>query len=237
MWQRSALMLGAAMVIGTMLVSPAAATKQSGKSDLVFVDYGENEGNWTEWWVDEEDRTWVLIYKNYEIVDVVVPEGINPGPDGDEGAPGDLGTLIQLLKQHGGRMALAPAFAKTPLGKRLTEQGKGIVPVHNPADLGFEDSYGEGYGSGGGFNPGGGTPQEQVKRKHAHGKGNGGKGDDGSDLKATDVGLFDDDMPGPPDLVNPNPVGKITEGGTHGEGGAGGAAGGGGHGGSAAAGH
>src|SRR5690349_16288596 len=104
MWQRSALMLGAAMVIGTMLASPAMATKASGKTDLVDVDYGEHEGNWTEWWVDEEDRTWVLIYHNYELVDVVIPEGINPAPDGDEDAPGDLDTLIQLLKQHGGAL-------------------------------------------------------------------------------------------------------------------------------------
>jgi hypothetical protein len=220
MWKRSALVLGAAMLIGPVLVSPAVATKQSGKSDLVFVDYGENDGNWTEWWVDEEDRTWVFIIKNYEVVDVVVPEGINPGPDGDEGGHGDFGALLQMLKQHGGKIVLAPAFAKTPLGKQLTGQGRGIVPVHNPSEDGYQEDYGSG---GGGFNPGGGTPQEQVKRKHGQGNKNGGDGDDGSELKPTDVGLFDDDMPGPADLVNPNPVGKPTEGGTRGGGNAGGA--------------
>jgi len=242
----SAAWFGAAMLCAAQ-TSPAFADKASKSTTLESVDYGEKDGDWAEFWKDEQDREWVIIVKNWEIVDVITPNG-DPGPEDDGRQPGDLNDAIALLKQRGGPVALDPAFADSPLGRRLTRAGKGLIPVYNPSDVGFED----GGVSGHGIDPGAGSPEDQLKRRARHGKGDGATGDDGSDLKPGDVGLFDDDMPGPPPLVNPNPVSVTASCCTHATGGSGnagsgraaagggagaGAAGGTGGGGNAGAGH
>lgn len=213
-----------AITISGLHASPASADKKTGKTDLVTVDYAEKDGDWVEYYKDEKDREWIVIVQDYKVIDVIAPTG-DPGPDDTDHERGDLSSMIAVLKQRGGPLVLDTAFADTPLGRRLTREAKGIVPIYNPSDSGFDP----GDGPGGGFDPGGGSPQDQLKRHLKHGGGDGGKGDDGSDLKPGDVGLFDDDMPGPPPLVNPNPVsnvGKRTgggDGGAHGGSAAGGA--------------
>jgi hypothetical protein len=222
----SATLLGA-LAASCWQTSPAWADKKSGTTTLETIDYAEKDGDWVEFYKDEHDREWVVIVQDYKVVDVIIPKG-DPGPDDVDHERGDLRSIIGALKQRGGPLVLEPAFADTPLGRLLTRQAKGIVPVYNPSESGFDP----GEGPGGGFDPGGGSPQDQLKKHLNHGKGNGGKGDDGSDLKPGDVGLFDDDMPGPPALVNPNPVLSIGKRNAAGEGGGGptgGGAGGGAH--------
>ena len=189
-----------AIALSGLQTSPASADKKSGTMDLVTIDYAEKDGDWVEFYIDEQDREWVIIVKNYKIDDVITPS--DPGPDDTDHVRGDFSSMIALLKRRGGPLVMDTAFADTPLGRRLTRDGKGLVPVYNPSDSGFDP----GDGPGGGFDPGAGSPQDQLKRHLKHGTDDGGKGDDGSDLKPGDVGLFDDTMPGPPPLVNPNPV-------------------------------
>ena len=212
----SAAFLGAITLSG-LQTSPASADKKSGTMDLVTIDYAEKDGDWVEFYIDEKDREWIIIVKDYKIDDVITPKG-DPGPDDTDHERGSLSTLIAVLKQRGGPLVMDIAFADTPLGRLLTREAKGLVPVYNPSDSGFDP----GDGPGGGFDPGAGSPQDQLKRHLKHGSSDGGKGDDGSDLKPGDVGLFDDTMPGPPPLVNPNPVlssfGKRTGGGDSGGG-------------------
>ena len=206
----------AAFALCAAYSSPAHADKASKSTTLETVDYGDKDGDWVEFWKDEQDRDWVIIVKNWEIVDVITPNG-DPGPEDDGRQPGDLAGTTALLKQRGGPLVLGPAFADSPLGRRLTRAGQGLIPVYNPSDVGFEDG-----GVGGhGIDPGAGSPEDQLKRRARHGKGDGAKGDDGSDLKPGDVGLFDDDMPGPPPLVNPNPVSVTSTCCTHATGGSG----------------
>ncbi|HVO01200.1 MAG TPA: hypothetical protein VMT54_03315 [Candidatus Cybelea sp.] len=210
-----------ALVLGSWHVMPAQADKASGSTTLEGVDYGDKDGDWVEFWKDEQDRVWIIVVQNREIVDVITPNG-DPGPDDEGRQQGDFAGAIALLKQRGGPVVLNPTFADSPLGKKLTRAGKGLIPVYNPSDTGFEDG-----GTGGhGIDPGAGDPEGQLKRLAKHGKGDGGQGDDGSDLKPGDVGLFDDQMPGPPPLVNPNPVATRTFCCTHATDGSGGGAGG-----------
>jgi hypothetical protein len=220
------LTLFGALAVGGLHANPAAADKGHHNFSLDTVDYGEDDGDWVEFWKDDQDQTWVFVVEHYKYTTIITPYD-DPAPDDSE-ERGDLTSTIALLKQRGGALVMGPAFSDSPLGKRLTQAGKGLIPVYNPSDVGFQDDGGVGSG-GGGFDPGGGSIEEQLKKHAKHGNGNGGKGDDGGDLKPSDAGLFDDDMPGPPPLVNPNPVLGTTRCCTHATGGSnGGGAGGGG---------
>jgi hypothetical protein len=210
--------LGALVVAAPICATPAVA-------GLVSVDYAEKDGTWVEEWVDKDGyRAWFL-YVDYKLVEVDWAPPGNPTPDDAGRDPGDLKTKIALAKQRGARIEkIETPFGKSPVGRQRLARGEGLVPAYNPPDTGFED--GDGVAGGSGFDPGAGSLEEQLKKRAKHGNGDGGKGDDGSDLKPGDVGLFDDSMPGPPPLVNPNPVvayGKSTGSGTNGGGGSGGA--------------
>jgi hypothetical protein len=61
---------------------------------------------------------------------------------------------------------------------------------------------GAGYPHGPGFDGNGGSMAGQIRDALKSGKKQGGGGDD-DDAKPSDAGLFDDSMPGPPELVNP----------------------------------
>ncbi len=144
---------------------------------------------------------------------------INPSPDGPDEAPGDFGSRLALLKQKGGGGLSGPAVEQTPLGTLLTGKGKGIGPLHNPAGDSpsgqspssiefanphqeFEEFWaGAGYPTAPGFDGNGGSIGGQIKEGLKHGKKTGSGGDD--DSKPSDGGLWDDAMPGPPELVNP----------------------------------
>jgi len=150
-----------------------------------------------------------------------IPEG-NPDPDDGTTTPGDLDSWKQLAKQKGGGGLQGPALSQTPLGKYLAGKGKGVGPHHNPngdpdgglspSGIKFKNPMEDGFvpggfgGAGVGFSPNGGPIREQLGTLKRKGKKNG--GDDGSDGgKPEDVDLWGYGMPGPPELVNPDPGG------------------------------
>ena len=223
MWRSKLLLAGvAALAISTATLSPAQAEYGW---HLDKVDYFDDDGDWVEFWSDGEGHTLIFVIEDGETIGYIADGFDNPNPEEGSGSKSDWDNLTDILKKHGAGLERITNLAGTPLGDILLRGGNLIDPYHNPADVGYED--GGGYGSGGGgFTPGNGSPTEQLKR-HA-GKGNKSKGDgeDGDDLKRGEVGLFDDDMPGPPDIVNPNPTShsfKLGNGGQGREGSQGGA--------------
>jgi hypothetical protein len=201
--RRSLLLLAgaAAMAISLTVLKPAQAEYGW---HLTNVDYFDDEGDWVEFWEDGEGHRLIFVIEDGETIGFIADGFDNPNPLEGSGSDEDTDHLIDLAKKRGARIERITNLAGTPLGHLLLQGGNLIDPVHNPSDVGYEDTDGLG-GGGGGFTPGNGSPTEQLK-KHA-GKGNKSKGDgeDGDDLKSTEVGLFDDNMPGPPELVNPNP--------------------------------
>lgn len=190
----SAVLFGAIALWG-LHGSPAKA----GDYTMTFetADYGEKDGDWVEYWRDSDGGEWIFVIQNYRCISAIAPWN-DPGPDDDKDGQTDIKSIIAILKQHGGPLVMNSAFARSPLGKLLIREGKGIIPVYNPSDSGFEDG---GTGSGG-FDPGAGSPEAQLKKRAKHGSGDGGKGDDGSDLKPGEVGLFDDDSPVSPEKLS-----------------------------------
>ena len=130
----------------------------------------------------------------------------NPTPDSTSSGEKDMDMLIQLLKQHGGPVQRVEAFEGTPLGKKMIASGKGKVPVWNPAEFkARENAYAEAMGVSGGFDPNAGSPASQLKQGiNKAGAPKGGSGDKGStERRRQQLGLYTDDMPGPPAIVYP----------------------------------
>jgi len=174
----------------------------------------------------EMNYRWV----HYDSDDNVIASGwINPDPTGDGGTePGDEKSRLNLLLQKGGPLNMTPAFAKTPLGKLLISKGTGLVPVYQPSDdEGGDPSTGAGgssdldvktelepenFGNWGGipYDPSMGPIEEFVKSKLGKGPppetGDDGDGDSSDEKLGTDSGVLFGDLPGPPELVNPDPV-------------------------------
>lgn len=242
MW-RSKLLLAGAAALAISLGGAAAARADYGWH-LDKVDYFDDDGDWVEFWSDGEGHTLIFIIEDGETIGYLADGFDNPNPEEGSGSQDDWDHLTDLLKKHGAGLKRIVNLAGTPLGGVLLRGGHLIDPYHNPGDVGFEDTGGQGGGGGGGFTPGAGSPTEQLKRHAGKGNKSTGDGEDGDDLKRGEVGLFDDDMPGPPDIVNPNPVSrgyKLDNGGRghdgpqgNNGGGAGGGMGGGGMGGAAA---
>lgn len=169
---------------------------------------------------------WTLIYADghYDQGKIVLKG--NPNPEGDDTDSVDVKELAKHLKQKGGPLKMITAFEKTKVGKHLTGKGKGLGPVSqpgvggdsgpstgaNPDDLfGNKDLFPENNGGGkvGGipFEPNSGGPKEFVHKN----KGKKGKKDESSHAdKKTGIGqgAFFGNLPGPPELVNPNPVAR-----------------------------
>lgn len=175
----------------------------------------------------DDDGTMVEFYKNDDgslFVWITTADGEessytfddNPNPNDDSPSTGPMTkeAIIELIKKYGGEGLQAEQdFWGNSLGKSLTEQGGGLIPVHNPSDLGkvYEDGVGGGVG---GFDPNGGGFIDQLRNNDAPGgQASGGqeKGEHSEDDFGTETpktGMFEDDMPGPPELINPNPVGR-----------------------------
>ncbi|MFQ5733819.1 MAG: hypothetical protein ACE5KM_17920, partial [Planctomycetaceae bacterium] len=191
------------------------------------VVYQKDEDGWTlvTYYNDEGKRTSAHVYdENDKWVASKYYDDDNPNPDDGTTTPGDISSWKALLKQKGGGMQ-EPGFEKTPLGRYLARKGKGIGPLHNPNGddsgggpspgnrLEFEDPLDDALGTGighlgspGGIDGNGGPIRGQLKnlgrkkgtgRDPAEGSGGG---------KPQDGGLWGPEMPGPPELVNPNPA-------------------------------
>lgn len=227
--RKAALLLAGAAALTLSLAGsrPAAADWH-----LDNVDYFDDDGDWVEFWSDDEGHRLIFVIEDGETIHYIADGFDNPNPEEGSGSEEDFDHLQDILKKHGGGLQRLTNIAGTPLGHALLRSGGLIDPYHNPADVGYEDAGGYGNGGGGGITPGEGSPTEQLKRKLGKGHEDGDDDDDKDDT--TTVGLFDDDMPGPPEIVNPNPVSAPTwergggNGGARGGGSAGGAGGGGG---------
>ena len=239
MWKSKLLVASAtALALSMVLLNPAKADWH-----LDNVDYFDDDGDWVEFWSDDEGHRLIFVIEDGETIHYIAVGFDNPNPEEGSGSEENWDHLADLLKKYGAGLERMTNLAGTPLGHVLLRNGNLIDPYHNPSDVGYEDTGG--FGGGGGFTPGNGSPTEQLKRQVKKGGKSKGDGEDGDDLKSGDVGLFDDDMPGPPEIVNPNPtshnfdrVGKDHDGRSGGSGGgnsAGGGGGGGGGGGAAGA--
>ncbi len=154
----------------------------------------------------------------------------NPNPEDSSGnMKGDYDSAAALAKQNSELKGIVGGFeydwADTPIGRHRTGSGNGQIPAHNPnpgdssgastsprplspPDL---DPGSGSVGSGNGwFNPNSGSPAGQLK-KNGKKRGNQGDGDDGGSDPTGGDGMFGD-LPGPPELVNPNPVFSMAAG-------------------------
>lgn len=201
--RKSALLLAGAVALSLSLATPK--TVQADYAwHLDHVDYFDDDGDWVEFWSDGEGHSLIFVIEDGKTIGYIADGFDNPNPEEGSGSERNWDNLEDILKKHGGGLQRLTNLAGTPLGHALLRSGGLIDPYHNPGDVGYEDGGGFG-GSGGGFTPGNGSPTEQLKRQAKNGGKSKGDGDDGDDLKPGEAGLFDDDMPGPPELVNPNP--------------------------------
>lgn len=201
------------LLAGAVVLAMSAASTGPTKADygwhLDNVDYFDDDGDWVEFWSDDEGHILIFVIEDGKTVGYIADGFDNPNPEEGSGSERNWDNLQDILKKHGGGLQRLTNIAGTPLGHALLRSGGLIDPYHNPSDVGYEDGGGLGGSGGGGFTPGNGSPTEQLKRHVGKGNKSKGDGDDGDDLKPGVVGLFDDDMPGPPEIVNPNPVGKM----------------------------
>ncbi|MCI0358054.1 MAG: hypothetical protein L0211_06205 [Planctomycetaceae bacterium] len=209
----------AQVACGAMLALTLAAAPQHAMAETPIYQASFDDGTFLNVYYDADFDQ--FYWEHFDSDGNTLEVGfINPSPDGPDEAPGDFGSRLALLKQKGGGGLSGPAVEQTPLGTLLTSKGKGIGPLHNPSgdspggqspssiefaspQKEFEEFWaGAGYPLGPGFDGNGGSLGGQIKDGLKHGKKKGGGGD-GGDSKPSDGGLWDDAMPGPPELVNP----------------------------------
>lgn len=184
--------------------APHVAFAKSGKVGEYLNDDG------TVWVVYTDGKDfWIDVYDengNYDHSYILDGEDVDPDGNSTGSEADSIGDIVNRIKKsvHG---EVAPNWEDGILGKMMTSHGKGKVPVWNPGDVVAFEADGVG-GGGGGFDPEGGSFLDQLMNAAKHSHGNNGQNDDGSDdgVKPGDVGLWDDAMPGPPPLVNPNPL-------------------------------
>lgn len=195
--------------------------EKAGTDNVVVVK--DDNGNWKS--SHYYDKDWKYIESEYA-------SDSNPNPVGGEGGgTGDPKNAVKdslaLILQNGGAGPKEVEFWASPLGKALTSKGMGSKynqssqpgPNDNPGGPGTgapnKDNLGKGIkeagiGQGGQiggieFQPNsGGVKEFANKNKGKKGK----KGGGGKPSKSDSVGqgAMWGDLPGPPELVNPDPV-------------------------------
>lgn len=215
-WRHAHRMIIVAFALMLTLISSRAA--QAALEYYATVE--DSKGTKYDIYIDNDKGVTAFFGDNGEVF-IFYDDG-NPNPVDGTTAPGDYDSMEDLLKQQGGTGYLQTSWEDTFLGGYLSDYGAG--PYHNPAD--GDDS--------GGLSPHGGTafktPEELAEEAFAGGgvdsttrfDGNGGsvggqledairtggRGDDGNsddDVKPSVGGFWGEDMPGPPELVNPSP--------------------------------
>jgi hypothetical protein len=211
-----------------LVFSLAAADHARAEYQSYGLHFPDNNSGvlWVEGFIDNEDPTKFFIIIMFKDGDATVIKDVylNPGPDDDSVAKGDLESRTALAKQQGGGNWIEErAFWDSPLGRHLAGKGKGPDPVINPGgdDVGGgpgnpslgKEKLGDaqiidhtahlGSGKGGGFHVNAGSPGEQLKKPGGPGgPPNGDKGDGGDDDKGSSKpppGTYF----GPADLVDP----------------------------------
>lgn len=199
------LIVAFSFVAAGFLVTGTHPARADGPSVKVAEDYDDEDGLTVIVYKDK-DGYWALIIDKDGTVSYAElssdPDGFATGGEG----PSTEDLINELKKVWHGEAQVD--WHVSVLGKILTDHDNGLVPIWNPADGAAFDA--DGYsGPGGGFDPEGGSLLEQLINagRHHHGAGNDdGDGDGDDDTKPSVGGLWDDDMPGPPPLVNPNPL-------------------------------
>jgi hypothetical protein len=212
------------------------------KGDTHFAD-NDDTLDWSVTIVDQDNPShYFVVYQWKDGASTVIEahDG-NPGPDDPGPKKGDQQSRIALAKQHGGgNWTGEREFWDSPVGQRLTSQGKGPGPVINPGDdnagggpgnpsrgkekLGepifIDKTGGLGAGGEGGFQFNAGSPADQLNKPGGPPGGNqGGGGSDDDDDKGGHKPPPGSNF-GPAELVDPlgppiarlakKPTGKIT---------------------------
>jgi hypothetical protein len=201
----------------TLIAAPRPAA--GGGGEVVHAEMDDEGGILVVFYSADEDLYWYTYFSANGDSESEEIGNINPNPEDGTTTPGDWDSRLALLKQHGGNGMSGPALEETPLGMHLAGKGKGIGPLHNPSNEdapggqspsnsswwsdkdAFEQMMeGAGYPHGPGFDGNGGPMGGQIRDALKRGK-KGGGGDSG--MKRSDGGFWDENMPGPPELVNP----------------------------------
>ena len=190
------------LAVGFTVILPSPA---EAKYKLIATVIDQDDGTVFELYMNEKGETYVIAYETDGTISG------NPNPDGsDDGMGLSKEEIIDLARKLGIGGEIEEEFWDSPLGKMVTADGDGLIPVYNPGDdlAGYMNPEGGG-GGGGGFDPNGGSFSSQLKKKGGSG-GGGGSGDDGEDGKGDDsddpTEIGGEELPGPPELVNPSPV-------------------------------
>lgn len=217
--------IGLKRILSTCVACLALTVCSAGSSHAAWLLTGaaageadDEEALVLQWTDPESDVSYLEVFykdgsKEYFVL-------INPDPTNGTTTPGDESTWGQLAKQKGGHGYLIPVWQDTPLGQFVGDKGPGnyyhpsdedggsggLSPskssFFNPTDFAEEMYAGGGVAGGNGFDPNGGSVGSQLKGAIRRGN-NGDDGDGDSGGQPSDGGLWDDDMPGPPELVNP----------------------------------
>jgi YD repeat-containing protein len=195
-----------AAFFGALIVT-GLGSPNSAYADEHIIEYHNEDGSVMEFYKDENGNYWAWItWADGEQTSYTFDDNPNPeDPNGDSGAmtPEKLKALIE--KYAGEMSAYEEEFWSSFFGKYLADKDLGIVPVHNPSPIAYDF---EGEGGGLGFDPNGGNIVDQLGDP----KGDPDNPNDGEDREdyGTETppspGMFEDDMPGPPELINPNPT-------------------------------
>lgn len=195
-----------AAVLGVTLFASLGSVRQAHAAELIEEwhngDYSyvqlwqQDDGSYFFWGVEADGEEWSY-----------VPES-NPNPEdpSSNDTPLTPEAVMEMLKKYsGGFTAEEEDFWGTMLGKLFTDKGDGIIPVHYPSPIGYEF---DGELGGLGFDPNGGDIHDQLGDPKGDprdpNEGNEDRDDYGTEEHKT--GMFEDDMPGPPELINPNPT-------------------------------
>jgi hypothetical protein len=153
----------------------------------------DDKGNLYAWGTEADGEQWSYTFES------------NPNPDDPSSADGGITPekLKELIKKYAGEMAeLEEDFWDSFIGRYLGDKNLGINPVHNPNPVGYEF---EGELGGPGFDPNGGDILDQLGTPPGTPE-DPNKTDDDRDDYGTETprtGMYEDDMPGPPEIINP----------------------------------
>ena len=175
-------------------------------------EWHDNDGSYIEIWKNDDGSLFIWGHDaDGEQWSYTVDDNPNPYDESTTSGPTSVQDIIDLIKKaHGEGLQMDADFWGNVLGKGMTDRGDGLIPVYNPADRTYDDGTGGGTGfdpNGGGFGdqlghggtPGGQSSGGAVKGEHE---------DDDFGTETPKTGLFEDEMPGPPELINPNPVAR-----------------------------
>jgi len=212
LWTRGAAHLKRAVVATAIsaffgaLAIASFGSPTSAHADEHIIEYHNEDGSVMEFYKDDNGNYWAWItWANGDQTSYTFDDNPNPeDPNSDSGAMTPE-KLKELIKKYAGEMSeYEEEFWSSFFGKYLADKDLGIVPVHNPSPIGYEF---EGAG-GGGFDPNGGDILDQLGTPPGDPRDpNEGHEDEDKDPAHTSTGgMYEDDMPGPPELINPNPV-------------------------------